>query len=72
MDKYVDVITSRIRCTKHHADLYEPCWFIYPDMKVSKGLLEAVCGPRAKKAGFVGVSHPASLRAKSIRRTKQN
>lgn len=56
--RHVSTILSRTDCTKHHSPVGIPCWHIPVD---GYGYLAAICGLRAKRAGFVGQISPTSL-----------
>jgi len=57
-DDFIGVITGRQACRKHGADIEEACWYV----ETATGrTLSAVCGKRAKKAGFVGAISRKSM-----------
>lgn len=58
--EHIDDIINRTVCDKHDAPEGIPCFYLYYDRR-SENRGPAVCGERAKKAGFDGEIDPRSL-----------
>jgi hypothetical protein len=56
--RYLDLITTRVRCDRHQAGTLDPCWTL-PNGAI------AICNRRAIRAGFVGRIKQSSLSFRS-------
>ena len=60
--KFIPSVLERVTCSRHRADVGEPCWHLFSDRHGK--FIRLVCNKRILKAGFVGKIDPRSLRRK--------